>query len=127
MASVALSVALFAGAAAAQSSTVGFAPTPLIDLVYPRPSDAPYQVFDFNGHDIYTRGYQSGYNICNSTTEGDSSLCQTMVQNSIMGQCSVFSTPAPVFGAASCLRRGLVACFSRCLAWQTSVSGPRPR
>ena len=50
-------------------------------------SDAPYQVFGFNGHDIYTRGYQSGYNICNSTTEGDSSLCQTMVQNSIFGAC----------------------------------------
>ena len=87
MASVALSLALLAGAGAvsAQSSTVGFAPTPLVDLKYPRPSDAPYQVFGFNGHDIYTRGYQSGYNICNSTTEGDTSLCQTMVQNSIMG------------------------------------------
>ena len=90
MASVALSVALFAGAVAAQSSTVGFAPTPLIDLVYPRPSDAPYQVFDFNGHDIYTRGYQSGYNICNSTTEGDSSLCQTIIQNSIQGEAVHF-------------------------------------
>ena len=85
MASVALSIALFAGAAAAQSSTVGFAPTPLESLIYPRPSDAPYQVFGFNGHDIYTRGYQTGYNICNSTTEGDESQCQTMVQNSIMG------------------------------------------
>lgn len=85
MASVALSIALFAGAAAAQSSTVGFAPTPLVSLVFPRPSDAPEQVFGFNGHDIYTRGYQTGYNICNSTTEGDQSMCQTMVQNSIMG------------------------------------------
>ena len=93
MASVALSIALFAGAAAAQSSTVGFAPTPLDDVVYPRPSDAPYQVFGFNGHDIYTRGYQSGYNICNSTTEGDNSLCQTMVQNSIMGACLSLELP----------------------------------
>ena len=76
-----------AAGAAAQSSTVGFAPTPLVSLVYPRPSDAPEQVFGFNGHDIYTRGYQTGYNICNSTTEGDSSMCQTMVQNSIMGEC----------------------------------------
>ena len=94
MASVALSIALFAGAAAAQSSTVGFAPTPLDDVVYPRPSDAPYQVFGFNGHDIYTRGYQSGYNICNSTTEGDNSLCQTMVQNSIMGACPSLELPS---------------------------------
>ncbi|KAH9913995.1 uncharacterized protein BXZ73DRAFT_92896 [Epithele typhae] len=73
MATVALSVALLAGAAAAQSSTVGFAPTPLVDLVYPRPSDAPYQVFDFNGHDIYTANQDS--------------LCQTIVQNSIMDFC----------------------------------------
>ncbi|KAH9910968.1 uncharacterized protein BXZ73DRAFT_93504 [Epithele typhae] len=85
MASVALSIALFAGVAAAQSSTVNFAPTPLINVKYPRPSDAPYQVFDFNGHDIYTRGYQSGYNICNSTTEGQDSSARPLT--------NVYSSP----------------------------------
>ena len=97
MASVILSFVLLASSVAAQSSsdytttasasasTVDWAATPLVSLSYPRPSDAPYQVFPYDGHDIYTRGYQTGYNICNSTTEGDQSLCQTMVQNSIMG------------------------------------------
>ena len=98
MASVALSLVLLAGTVVAQSSsatttsyasasTVDWPATPLISLSYPRPSDAPYQVFSYDGHDIYTRGYQSGYNICNSTTEGDSSLCQTIVQNGIDGTC----------------------------------------
>ena len=103
MASVILSLALLAGGAAAQStitsatsaaattteaagsSTVNWPATPLISLEYPRPSDAPYQVFPYDGHDIFTRGYQSGYNICNSTTEGDASLCQTLVMNGIDG------------------------------------------
>ena len=101
MASVALSLAFLAGAAAAQSasttttsaagsSTVAWPATPLISLEYPRPSDAPYQVFSYDGHDIYTRGYQTGYNICNSTTEGDDSLCQTIIMNSIEGASSSF-------------------------------------
>ena len=25
-------------------------------------------MFGFNGHVVYTRGYQSGYNLCNNTT-----------------------------------------------------------
>ena len=74
LALLALSLSL-GGGARAQSSTVGFAPTPLIDAKFPRPSDAPYQVFGFNGHVAYTRGYQSGYNLCNNTTEGPNSLC----------------------------------------------------
>ena len=123
MASVALSLVLLAGAAAAQSSsvtttsyaassTVDWPATPLISLSYPRPSDAPYQVFPYDGHDIFTRGYQSGYNICNSTTEGDSSLCQTIVQNGIDGT-------HPLLQAG---RAGLHA-----LRLQTSACGARPR
>jgi hypothetical protein len=32
------------------------------------------------------RGTQFGYNICNSTTEGQTSLCQTAMINSIDGE-----------------------------------------
>lgn len=42
-------------------------------------SDIPYKVNPYN----YLRGPQSGYNQCNSTTEGPSALCQTAVLNSI--------------------------------------------
>lgn len=85
MASVALSFALLASVASAQS-TVGFAPTPLISQIFPEPSQAPYQVFPFNGKDIFTRGYQTGYNRCNSTTEGEKSLCQTAFLNAPDGE-----------------------------------------
>jgi hypothetical protein len=36
------------------------------------------------------RGEQIGYNICNSTTEGPQSLCQTLIINSLDGQSGVF-------------------------------------
>ncbi|GAA5827617.1 hypothetical protein JCM3770_006873, partial [Rhodotorula araucariae] len=45
--------------------------------------DIPYQVNPYKSE----RGPQSGYNICNSTTEGDDSLCQTLVANDIKDFC----------------------------------------
>ncbi|KAG8958968.1 hypothetical protein FRC03_008578 [Tulasnella sp. 419] len=42
----------------------------------------PYKVDPNTGE----RGTQYGYNICNSTTEGPTSLCQTAFINSIDGQ-----------------------------------------
>ena len=70
-----------AGLAAAQTLT--FPATPLNQLSFPKTTDLPYQIYPDSTP--YVRGPQSGYNICNSTTEGDTSLCQTMVQKSIMG------------------------------------------
>nr|WAS30620.1 hypothetical protein [Rhodosporidiobolus colostri] len=46
-------------------------------------ADIPYQVNPY----VSTRGPQSGYNICNSTTAGDDSSCQTLVANNISDFC----------------------------------------
>ena len=43
----------------------------------------PYQVNPYN----YLRGPQTGYNICNSTTAGDKSMCQTLIMNDIDDFC----------------------------------------
>jgi len=43
----------------------------------------PYMVDTNNG----PRGIQTGYNLCNSTTEGSSSLCQTAIVNSLDDFC----------------------------------------
>ena len=57
-------------------------PLPLTDYTYAY-SDIPYQVNPYN----VGRGPQSGYNICNSTTAGDDSKCQTLIMNSISDFC----------------------------------------
>ncbi|KAF8757044.1 hypothetical protein RHS01_04109 [Rhizoctonia solani] len=41
------------------------------------------------------RGTQFGYNICNSTTEGQNSLCQTSMINSIDGELLLMGPPEP--------------------------------
>jgi hypothetical protein len=84
-----LSTILLAGSALAQD----FIPTPvrrqaaattspLTDYHFSY-SNVPYQVNPFP----VGRGPQSGYNICNSTTEGPNSECQTMFVNSIDDFC----------------------------------------
>jgi len=86
MAPVALSalVALLsASLTVAQNTAPSFPPTALIDLVFPRPTDAPEKVFPGQ----FARGTQSGYNICNSTTEGPSSMCQTSHMGGIDDFC----------------------------------------
>lgn len=57
-------------------------PLPLTEYFYPI-SAVPYQVNPFP----VERGPQSGYNQCNSTTEGPNALCQTLEFNSIEDFC----------------------------------------
>ncbi|RDB27449.1 hypothetical protein Hypma_004080 [Hypsizygus marmoreus] len=56
---------------------------PLVDKRFSYPDGIPYQV----DTDDLVRGRQTGYNRCNSTTEGQSSLCQTSFINSIDDFC----------------------------------------
>ncbi|KAF9220446.1 hypothetical protein BS17DRAFT_787441 [Gyrodon lividus] len=66
-------------------------PTPLVDKTYAYPSGIPYQV-DYNTAAI--RGPQVGYNICNSTTENQNSMCQTSMVNHIDDFC-LWAPPMP--------------------------------
>ncbi|KAG1727724.1 hypothetical protein EDB19DRAFT_1749350 [Suillus lakei] len=66
-------------------------PTPLVDKHYAYPSGIPYQV-DYNTAAI--RGPQVGYNICNSTTENQNSMCQTSFVNHIDDFC-LWAPPQP--------------------------------
>ncbi|KAF7979906.1 hypothetical protein HWV62_40300 [Athelia sp. TMB] len=69
-------------AAAAATTYETTSPLPLTDYQYPY-SAIPYQVNPY----AIGRGPQSGYNECNSTTEGAASQCQTMVVNSLADFC----------------------------------------
>lgn len=60
--------------------------------------DIPYQVTGDQGGE---RGPQAGYNICNSTTEGASSMCQTSFLNDLSDFCMWSSgTPDDTVGAS---------------------------
>ncbi|KAI0317526.1 hypothetical protein OF83DRAFT_1163895 [Amylostereum chailletii] len=74
---------LAASLVAAQNAVSTFPATPLVSLHFPTPSDAPYHA-DPGG---LARGDQVGYNQCNSTTEGDSSMCQTGYVNGLGDFC----------------------------------------
>jgi len=65
------------------------APLPLTQYTFQYP-DLPEQVNPFP----VGRGPQSGYNVCNSTTEGPDSRCQTMFINSIQDFC-LWGSPTP--------------------------------
>ncbi|TFK35250.1 hypothetical protein BDQ12DRAFT_700065 [Crucibulum laeve] len=73
----------------AQQST--FPATPLASKRFAYPTGLPYQA-DTESHLI--RGGQSGYNICNSTTAGQDSMCQTNIFNSIDDFC-LWGPPEP--------------------------------
>ncbi|KAI0034376.1 hypothetical protein K488DRAFT_84104 [Vararia minispora EC-137] len=73
---------LLAPYAAAQALST-FPATPLASLHFPAPSDAPEHADPGN----LARGNQTGYNICNSTTEGPASLCQTSFVNDLSDFC----------------------------------------
>ncbi|KAF4564641.1 hypothetical protein EYR40_010808 [Pleurotus pulmonarius] len=60
-----------------------FPATPLASKSFPWPTGVPYQADTEN----LVRGRQTGYNICNSTTQGQESLCQTSFINSIDDFC----------------------------------------
>ncbi|KIJ13175.1 hypothetical protein PAXINDRAFT_81702 [Paxillus involutus ATCC 200175] len=66
-------------------------PTPLVDKHYAYPSGIPYQV-DYNTAAL--RGPQVGYNICNSTTQNQDSMCQTSFLNHIDDFC-LWAPPKP--------------------------------
>jgi hypothetical protein len=74
----------------AQGSLPTFPPTPLASLSFAYPTGVPYQAMPFQ----IVRGSQSGYNICNSTTENQQSQCQTAIINSISDFC-LFGPPEP--------------------------------
>ncbi|KAG6897268.1 hypothetical protein C0992_002920 [Termitomyces sp. T32_za158] len=61
-----------------------FPPTPLANKHFSYPTGIPYKVDTDQG---LIRGFQHGYNLCNSTTENQQSLCQTSFLNSIDDFC----------------------------------------
>ncbi|KAH8092633.1 hypothetical protein BXZ70DRAFT_950740 [Cristinia sonorae] len=86
---LAVAAALSAHVALAQDiGEPGFVPLYEKKFAY---DQLPYQV-DPSPNAV--RGPQSGYNICNSTTAGQSSLCQTMIFNNISDFC-LWSSPDP--------------------------------
>ncbi|KAG8813861.1 hypothetical protein FRC19_002135 [Serendipita sp. 401] len=60
----------------------GFTPLASQSFTY---SNLPYQADPNTGE----RGRQYGYNICNSTTENQESLCQTSIINAIDGELPI--------------------------------------
>jgi len=60
-----------------------FPATPLASKHFSYPTGIPYQA----DPDNLLRGSQFGYNLCNSTTEGPNSLCQTSFLNSLDDFC----------------------------------------
>ncbi|KAF7378491.1 hypothetical protein MSAN_00276500 [Mycena sanguinolenta] len=67
-----------------------FSPDPLADKVVPY-NAIPYQVMTDTDD---PRGFQTGYNICNSTTETQDSMCQTMFVNHMDDFC-LWAPPNP--------------------------------
>ncbi|KAJ7453326.1 hypothetical protein B0H11DRAFT_2071808 [Mycena galericulata] len=84
-----LTVSLLALSAANVVRGDYFSTDPLVDKVVPYDA-IPYRVMTDTDD---PRGFQSGYNICNSTTETQESLCQTMFVNHIDDFC--LWAPAP--------------------------------
>ncbi|KAJ7096707.1 hypothetical protein B0H15DRAFT_937646 [Mycena belliarum] len=73
----------------AQKST--FPATPLASKRFSYPTGIPYQV---DTEPELARGRQTGYNMCNSTTEGAQSLCQTSFLNALDDFC-LWAPPQP--------------------------------
>ncbi|GAA5874555.1 hypothetical protein JCM3774_004647 [Rhodotorula dairenensis] len=86
MLSQVLVASALAGTALAQSSAA-FTPLAAQRFDY---NNLPYQADPNDG----IRGRQVGYNICNSTTENQESLCQTAIINSIDDFC-LWAPPRP--------------------------------
>ncbi|GJE89738.1 hypothetical protein PsYK624_058440 [Phanerochaete sordida] len=81
MSRVALSALLAVAAVAVAQDPTGT--EPLADKRFTYPTGIPYQVDPNMG----VRGAQNGYNLCNSTTENQASLCQTAFINHIDDWC----------------------------------------
>ncbi|KAF9037500.1 hypothetical protein BJ165DRAFT_559683 [Panaeolus papilionaceus] len=71
-------------AAVANAQTGTYPPTPLASKHFASPTDLPYKVDTDVG---LVRGTQVGYNICNSTTQNQDSLCQTSYFNGLDDFC----------------------------------------
>ena len=79
-------ISLLALANAQSPTSTSLEPLASKKFTYP---NLPYQVTGDQGG---IRGPQAGYNICNSTTEGPQSLCQTAMVNSLKDFC-MWSSP----------------------------------
>lgn len=77
-------VAVSASTLVAAQVTGTFPPVPLASKTFASPADLPYKVDTDVG---LVRGVQAGYNICNSTTENQQSLCQTAYFNNFDDFC----------------------------------------
>lgn len=62
-----------------QSSTVSIS-TPILSTLTYAYTKLPEEVYPYK----VLRGPQFGYNICNSTTQGPDSLCQTLIFNNLV-------------------------------------------
>ncbi|GAA5940675.1 uncharacterized protein JCM15063_006321 [Sporobolomyces koalae] len=65
------------------AATAATTALPLTEYTYSALSAVPYQVNPYPS----LRGPQTGYNQCNSTTQGDNSECQTLIINAIDDLC----------------------------------------
>ncbi|KAM0751777.1 hypothetical protein T439DRAFT_324968 [Meredithblackwellia eburnea MCA 4105] len=83
-------------------------PLPLTQYTYAY-NNIPYQVNPY----AVGRGPQSGYNICNNSTEGPGALCQTAIVNSISDFCLWGSPGNTSDGTISNLEAQVVAYCSR--------------
>ncbi|KAF5374487.1 hypothetical protein D9615_009048 [Tricholomella constricta] len=82
---LAVSLSTFSQSVSAQDPPMStYPPTALADKHFAYPTGIPYKVDTDQG---LIRGFQHGYNQCNSTTENQKSLCQTSFLNSIDDFC----------------------------------------
>ena len=63
-----------------QGGVAGGSLAPILSTIHYSYSALPQQVYPYQA----LRGPQSGYNICNATTQGPDSLCQTLIVNDLV-------------------------------------------
>ncbi|TRM66581.1 hypothetical protein BD626DRAFT_160957 [Schizophyllum amplum] len=85
-----LAVGLLARAQGTTDPTATYPATALADKRFDYPDGIPYK----SDEDHLIRGIQVGYNLCNSTTEGPESNCQTSFVNSVDDFC-LWGPPEP--------------------------------
>lgn len=88
--SIVLALAAISSPVVAQGAVSTYPATPLASKHFAYPTGIPYQ----SDTDNLIRGTQQGYNLCNSTTEGPNSLCQTSMVNHIDDFC-LWAPPKP--------------------------------
>jgi hypothetical protein len=83
------SLTLVAGQTTPAPAVSTFPATPLTNIRYAY-TDLPERVIT----ETYVRGTQSGYNLCNSSTQNQNSMCQTLLVNNASDFC-FFAPPTP--------------------------------